>query len=182
MLTERDEFIYDEMICPCAYGRPSGGSGCACHRRGDGGVKDAIHRFSGSIWWKWIIRLLLRPAVYTFRKMPANWTMAGYISILIMLCALFGGAKSAYDLIIVDSMDPFWSVGGAILPGIYGICYNALHDDGILVNQQGSPFYKHDADEIQRSHKRIVSHFRSAVSIRLIFRPMPPDTGFWLCE
>ena len=27
-----------------------------------------------------------------------------------------------------------------ISPEFYGICYNALHDDGILINQQGSPF------------------------------------------
>ena len=28
-----------------------------------------------------------------------------------------------------------------------------------MVNQQGSPFYRHDAEAMQRSHKRIVSTF-----------------------
>ncbi len=95
MLTERDEFIYDEMITHVPMAAHPGIGMCLSSARETAAWSKslpAIHRFSGSIWWKWIIRLL-RPAVYTFRKMPANWTMSGYISILIMLCALFGGAK-----------------------------------------------------------------------------------------
>jgi len=46
------------------------------------------------------------------------------------------------------------------------------------VNQQGSPFYKHDADEIQRSHKRIVSTF----PISRVYQAHIPTyaAGYWL--
>jgi predicted membrane-bound spermidine synthase len=67
--------------------------------------------------------------------------------------------KEVYDLIIVDSNDPFGLSEGYFTKEFYGICYNALREDGIMVNQQGSPFYKHDAEAMQRSHKRIVNTF-----------------------
>ena len=54
--------------------------------------------------------------------------------------------SNEYDLIIVDSNDPFGPSEGYFTREFYGICYNALREDGIMVNQQGSPFYKHDAE------------------------------------
>ena len=85
--------------------------------------------------------------------------------------------SNEYDLIIVDSNDPFGPSEGYFTREFYGICYNALREDGIMVNQQGSPFYKHDAEAMQRSHKRIVNTFPISRVIRHIFRHMPPVTG-----
>ena len=85
--------------------------------------------------------------------------------------------EAKYDLIIVDSSDPFGPSEGLFTREFYGNCYNALKDDGIMVNQQGSPFYAEDAHAMQRSHKRIASTFRSAVFIRRTFRPLLRVTG-----
>ncbi len=49
--------------------------------------------------------------------------------------------KSKYDLIIVDSTDTIGPSEGFFTIEFYGNCYNALRADGIMVNQQGSPFY-----------------------------------------
>ena len=67
--------------------------------------------------------------------------------------------EGAYDLVIVDSTDPFGPSEGLFTREFYGSCHNALREDGIMVNQQGSPFYAEDAGAMQRSHKRIVSTF-----------------------
>ena len=49
--------------------------------------------------------------------------------------------EEEYDLIIVDSSDPFGPSEGLFTREFYGSCFNALKADGIMVNQQGSPFY-----------------------------------------
>ena len=83
-----------------------------------------------------------------------------------------------YDLIIVDSTDPFGPSESYFTKEFYGICYNALHEDGILVNQQGSPIYQHDAEAMQRSHQRIVSTF----PISRVYQAHIPTyaAGYWL--
>ena len=46
----------------------------------------------------------------------------------------------AYDLIIIDSPNPFGAGEGLFTKEFYGNCYNALHEDGIMINQNESPF------------------------------------------
>ena len=55
---------------------------------------------------------------------------------------------------------------------------NALKEDGIMVNQQGSPFYAEDASAMQRSHKRIASTF----PISRVYQAHIPTfaAGYWL--
>lgn len=64
-----------------------------------------------------------------------------------------------YDLIIVDSTDPFGPGEGLFTKEFYGNCYKALKEDGIMVNQHESPFYEQDALAMQRAHKRIIESF-----------------------
>mgnify|MGYP000853649295 CR=1 FL=1 len=85
--------------------------------------------------------------------------------------------EAKYDLIIVDSSDPFGPSEGLFTREFYGNCYNALKD-GIMVNQQGSPFYAEDAHAMQRSHKRIASTFQ----ISRVYQAHIPTfaAGYWL--
>ena len=53
--------------------------------------------------------------------------------------------ENEYDLIIVDSTDPFGPGEGLFTKEFYGNCYKALKEDGIMVNQHESPFYDEDA-------------------------------------
>ena len=86
--------------------------------------------------------------------------------------------EEEYDLIIVDSSDPFGPSEGLFTREFYGSCFNALKADGIMVNQQGSPFYAEDASAMQRSHKRIASTF----PISRVYQAHIPTfaAGYWL--
>ena len=67
--------------------------------------------------------------------------------------------EDEYDLIIIDSTDPFGPGEGLFTMEFYGNCYKALKEHGVLVNQHESPFYKGDALACQRAHRNIVHSF-----------------------
>ena len=86
--------------------------------------------------------------------------------------------SDAYDLIIIDSPNPFGAGEGLFTKEFYGNCFNALHEDGIMINQHESPFYKEEAFQCQRMHKRIVESF----PISRIYQAHIPSypSGHWL--
>ena len=86
--------------------------------------------------------------------------------------------EDEYDLIIIDSTDPFGPGEGLFTMEFYGNCYKALREDGIMVNQHESPFYQQDAYAMQRAHKRIVDSF----PISRVYQAHIPTypSGHWL--
>lgn len=86
--------------------------------------------------------------------------------------------EDMYDLIIVDSTDPFGPGEGLFTMEFYGNCQKALREDGIMVNQHESPFYTEDAIAMQRAHKRIVNSF----DICRVYQAHIPTypSGHWL--
>ena len=86
--------------------------------------------------------------------------------------------QGEYDLIIVDSTDPFGPGEGLFTMEFYGNCYKALKEHGVLVNQHESPFYKGDALACQRAHRNIVHSFELS---RLFQAHIPSyPSGHWL--
>ena len=86
--------------------------------------------------------------------------------------------EDEYDLIIIDSTDPFGPGEGLFTKEFYGSCYKALHADGIMVNQHESPFYDEDVAAMQRTHARIVQSFPLS---RLYQAHIPTyPSGHWL--
>ncbi|MGN0308598.1 MAG: polyamine aminopropyltransferase [Lachnospiraceae bacterium] len=180
MLTERDEFIYDEMIThvpmavhPCIQDVLVIGAG-------DGGVVRELARYEQI---RRIDLVEMDPEVvdacHTYLPENACRLNDSRVNIYFDNALRFiRRRKDEYDLIIVDSTDPFGPSEGYFTREFYGICYNALHDDGIMVNQQGSPFYQHDAQAMQRSHKRIVNTF----PISRVYQAHIPTyaAGYWL--
>ncbi len=69
------------------------------------------------------------------------------------------GKEDEYDLIIVASTDPFGPGEGLFTKEFYDNCYSALKKEGIMVNQHESPFYEADATACMRAHRRIVESF-----------------------
>ena len=180
MLTERDEFIYDEMITHVPMAAHPGIRDVLVIGAGDGGVVKELTRYT-SIQRIDLVEMDYQVVEACRLYLPENASKLDDERVHIYFdnaLRFIRRCKDAYDLIIVDSMDPFGPSEGHFTREFYGICYNALHDDGILVNQQGSPFYKHDADEIQRSHKRIVSTF----PISRVYQAHIPTyaAGYWL--
>ena len=180
MLTERDEFIYDEMITHVPMAVHPNVQDVLVIGAGDGGVVRELARYE-SIRRIDLVEMDEQVLDACRRYMPGNACRLDddRVHIYFDNALRFIRRKHArYDLIIVDSTDPFGPSEGYFTREFYGICYNALREDGIMVNQQGSPFYHQDAEAMQRSHKRIVSTF----PISRVYQAHIPTyaAGYWL--
>ena len=180
MLTERDEFIYDEMITHVPMAVHPNVQDVLVIGAGDGGVVRELARYD-TIRSIDLVEMDAQVIEACRRFLPENACRLDdeRVHIYFDNALRFIRRKQAqYDLIIVDSNDPFGPSEGYFTREFYGICYNALRDDGILVNQQGSPFYRHDAEAMQRSHQRIVRTF----PISRVYQAHIPTyaAGYWL--
>ena len=180
MLTERDEFIYDEMMTHVPMAVHPNIQDVLVIGAGDGGVVRELARYD-TIRSIDLVEMDAQVIEACRRFLPENACRLDdeRVHIYFDNALRFIRRKQAqYDLIIVDSTDPFGPSEGYFTREFYGICYNALRDDGILVNQQGSPFYRHDAEAMQRSHQRIVRTF----PISRVYQAHIPTyaAGYWL--
>ena len=180
MLTERDEFIYDEMMTHVPMAVHPGIHRVLIIGAGDGGVVRELTRYE-QIERIDLVEMDEMVVEACRRYLPGNACRLDDERVHIYYengLKFIRRKEDEYDLIIVDSTDPFGPSEGYFTREFYGICYNALRDDGIMVNQQGSPFYRHDAEAMQRSHKRIVSTF----PISRVYQAHIPTyaAGYWL--
>ena len=180
MLTERDEFIYDEMIVHVPMAVHPEIKDVLVIGAGDGGVVKELCRYE-QVECIDLVEMdpMVLEACRTFLPENASRLDDSRVHITFDNALRYIRRRTArYDLIIVDSNDPFGPSEGYFTREFYGICFNALKEDGIMVNQQGSPFYRHDAEAMQRSHKRIVSTF----PISRVFQAHIPTyaAGYWL--
>lgn len=179
MLTERDEFIYDEMMTHVPMAVHKGIKDILVIGAGDGGVVRELTRYDRV---EKIDLVEMDPMVVEACRnyLPGNACRMDDRRVHIYFenaLKFIRHRENSYDLIIVDSVDPFGPSEGFFTREFYGSCYNALREDGIMVNQQGSPFYKEDAIAMQRSHQRIVSTFPISKVYQAISPPMRRATG-----
>ena len=88
------------------------------------------------------------------------------------------GKQDEYDLIINDSTDPLGHTAGLFTKEFYGSCFKALHDDGIMVYQHGSPFFDEDEESCRAMHRKA---FRSFPISRVYQAHIPTcPSGYWL--
>ena len=88
------------------------------------------------------------------------------------------GKQDEYDLIINDSTDPLGHTAGLFTKEFYGSCYRALHEDGIMVYQHGSPFFDEDEESCRAMHRKA---FRSFPISRVYQAHIPTcPSGYWL--
>ena len=180
MLTERDEFIYDEMITHVPMAVHPGVRTVLVIGAGDGGVVRELTRYNQ------VERIDLvemdEMVVDACRQyLPTNACRLGDPRVNLFYenaLKYIRRCENQYDLIIVDSNDPFGPSEGLFTREFYGNCYKSLHDDGLMVNQQGSPFYTEDANAMQRSHKRIANTF----PVSRVYQAHIPTyaAGYWL--
>lgn len=83
-----------------------------------------------------------------------------------------------YDLIIVDCADPYGPAEGLFTKEFYGTCWKALKEDGILINQHESPYYKEHSRSVQRAHKHIQAVFPYSTVYQCHIPSYP--SGHWL--
>ena len=88
------------------------------------------------------------------------------------------GKQDEYDLIINDSTDPLGHTAGLFTKEFYGSCFKALHDDGIMVYQHGSPFFDEDEDACRAMHRKAYKSF----PISRVYQAHIPTcpSGYWL--
>lgn len=180
MLTEKDEFIYHEMIVHPAMAVHPSAKRILVIGAGDGGVVRELVRYSCV---EHIDLVEIDEAVINVCKeyLPKTACCLNDDRVSIHIqdgLKYIRKCKDEYDLIIVDSTDPFGPGEGLFTKEFYGNCYKALKDDGIMVNQHESPFYPEDAIAMQRAHKRIVDSF----PISRVYQAHIPTypSGHWL--
>lgn len=180
MVTERDEFIYHDMITHVPMATNPTIRKVLVIGAGDGGTIRELTRYPSieqidmveideqvvEVCKKWIPQTasqLEDPRVRLFFEDGLKFVRQ---------------QENTYDLIIVDSTDPFGPGEGLFTKEFYGNCYKALTKDGILVNQHESPFYEEDAVAMQRAHRRIKSLFPIAMVYQAHIPTYP--SGHWL--
>lgn len=180
MLTERDEFVYHEMIVHVPMAVNPEAKRVLVIGGGDGGAVRELTRYPGigHIDLVEIDREVVE-ACKKYLPQTAGKLDDPRVSIYYEDGLRFiRDRRDEYDLILVDSTDPFGPGEGLFTKEFYGNCYKALSPDGILVNQQESPFYKSDAVAMQRAHQRIVQSF----PISRVYQAHIPtySSGHWL--
>ena len=180
MLTEKDEFIYHEMMVHVPMAVHPNVRSVLVIGAGDGGVVRELVKFPE------VERIDLveidRQVVQVCREyLPKVSCSLGDERVHIYYedgMKFVRRKEEEYDLIIVDSTDPFGPGEGLFTKEFYGNCYKALGAEGIMVNQHESPFYEADAKACMRAHKRIVESF----PISRVYQAHIPTypSGHWL--
>ncbi len=180
MLTQRDEFIYHEMITHPAFAVNPHIQRVLVIGAGDGGVARELVKYSDILQID-VVEIDLRVVEVSKQYLPQ--TACGFDDPRVQLYFEDGlkfvrRKENAYDLIVVDSTDPFGPGEVLFTREFYGNCYQALTDKGILINQHESPFYAGDAKEMQQAHRRIAQVF----PISRVYQAHIPTypSGHWL--
>ncbi len=161
MVTEKDEFIYHDMIVHVPMATNPSIKKVLVIGAGDGGTIRELVKYDGIEQIDMVeIDKMVVDVCMEFIPQTASKLNDPRVNLYYEDGLKFVRTKeNTYDLIIVDSTDPFGPGEGLFTKEFYGNCYKALHDDGILVNQHESPFYSEDALGMQRAHQRIIGFF-----------------------
>ena len=161
MATQKDEFIYHDMIVHVPMASNPDIKNVLVIGAGDGGTLRELTRYDTLEHIdmveidKAVVDACREYLPFLAYKLDDKRVDIHYADGLKFVRA----KQNEYDLIIVDSTDPFGPGEGLFTKEFYGNCYEALKKDGILVNQHESPYYEEDANDMKRAHKRINEYF-----------------------
>ncbi|MCY6356256.1 polyamine aminopropyltransferase [Clostridium sp. ZS2-4] len=180
MVTEKDEFIYHDMITHVAMATNPEIKTVLVIGAGDGGTVRELTRYSSI---EKIDMVEIDELVVKASKEYLPFTACKLDDPRVNLYFEDGikfveGKENLYDLIIVDSTDPIGPGEGLFTTEFYTNCYNALTEKGILVNQNESPYYEHNAREMKRAHSKIKKIFPIAEAYQYHMPTYP--SGHWL--
>jgi spermidine synthase len=180
MITEKDEFIYHEMIVHVAMATNLNAKKILVIGAGDGGTirelakYDTIEKIDMVEIDKRVVDICKEYFPQTACKLDDPRVNIFYEDGL----KFVRNKENEYDLIIVDSTDPFGPGEGLFTKEFYGNCFKALKEDGILVNQHESPYYDNDARAMKDAHEKIVGVF-PIIKVYQLHIPTYPS-GHWL--
>ena len=180
MLTEKDEFIYHEMITHVPMAVSPDTKKVLVIGAGDGGTIRELCRYDKV---EHIDLVEIDETVVQVCREYLPQTACRLDDERVKLHFEDGmkfvrTRQDEYDLIIVDSTDPFGPGEGLFTREFYGNCYKALRENGILINQHESPYYENDALAMRRAHGRIKKVFPVAQVYQAHIPTYP--SGHWL--
>lgn len=180
MVTQKDEFIYHDMIVHVPMATNLAIKKVLVIGAGDGGTIRELTRYA-SIEHIDMVEIDEKVVEVCRKYLPQTASKLTDPRVHIYYrdgLQFVRGKENEYDLIIVDSTDPFGPGEGLFTKEFYGNCYKALKEDGILVNQHESPYYDTYADSLRRAHEKIVSFF----PITKVYQAHIPTypSGHWL--
>lgn len=161
MLTQKDEFIYHDMIVHVPMATNPNIKKVLLIGGGDGGSVRELTRYS-TIESIHMVEIDQRVVECCREFLPQTSSKLDDSRIRLFYedgIKFISTKQNEYDLIIVDSTDPIGPGEGLFTEEFYKNCYGALKDDGILVNQHESPYYDNTAKLMKRTHKRIKQFF-----------------------
>lgn len=180
MVAEKDEFIYHEMIAHVPMSVNPEIKNVLVIGGGDGGTVKQLVRYDGIESIDLVeIDYEVVEACKKFLPSVSSGLNDSRVNIHYEDGLKFvRSTKEKYDLIIVDSTDPFGPGEGLFTREFYGNCFRALSDSGIMVNQHESPYYENYANSLVRAHKRIKGVF----PVHKIYQAHIPTypSGHWL--
>lgn len=161
MVTEKDEFIYHEMITHVANATNRNIKNVLVIGAGDGGTVRELTRYNNI---KNIDMVEIDEVVVRASQEFLPFTSCKLTDKRVKLFFEDGikfikGKENLYDLIIIDSTDPIGPGEGLFSIDFYTDCFNALTEKGILINQCESPYYPTNAKEMKRSFNKLKSLF-----------------------
>ncbi len=180
MVTEKDEFIYHDMITHVPLATNPDIKNVLVIGAGDGGTVRELLRYDTI---SHIDMVEIDEEVVKVCREYLPVTACGLTDERVHLYFEDGlkyvrRQEGKYDLIIVDSTDPFGPGEGLFTKEFYGNCYRALNEEGILVNQHESMYYSSYAASMKRAHQRIKASFPIAKIYQAHIPTYP--SGHWL--
>lgn len=180
MVTEKDEFIYHEMMVHVPMATNPNIQKVLVIGAGDGGTVRELTRYDHI---QHIDMVEIDPMVVEVSREFLPQTACKLDDPRVHLYFEDGlkfirNKDGQYDLIIVDSTDPFGPGEGLFTREFYGNCHEALTKDGILVNQHESPYYNTYAKAMKRAHHCISETFEHCHVYQAHIPTYP--SGHWL--
>ena len=180
MVTQKDEFIYHDMIVHVPMATNPNIKKICVIGAGDGGTVRELLRYPHI---QLIDMVEIDPMVVdvslAYLPQTANQLHNEKVNLFFEDGLKFIRSKEQeYDLIIVDSTDPFGPGEGLFTKEFYSNCYRALNAHGILVNQHESPYYPAFERNMRRAHQRISEVFEVAKVYQAHIPTYP--SGHWL--
>ncbi|MFV0288397.1 MAG: polyamine aminopropyltransferase [Mycoplasmatales bacterium] len=181
MVTEKDEFIYHDMIVHPAMAVNPKIQKVLVIGGGDGGTVRELTRYKTITTIDMVeIDEEVVKLCQKFIPQTASQLVDKRVNLFFEDGVAFvnKAQTNSYDLILVDSTDPIGPGEGLFTTAFYQNCYRILNDNGILINQHESPYFEQYAQEMLRSHGKLKNIFPIAKVYQ--FHQAIYPSGHWL--
>jgi spermidine synthase len=179
MLTEKDEFIYHEMITHLPLYTHPNPKKVLIIGGGDGGTLREVvkHTCVEEAVLVEIDQMVLDVSRKYFPEVAIGLDSPKAKIRIEDGIKFVKETQEKFDLVIIDSTDPIGPAVGLFHKDFYTACFNCLNNDGLLVCQSETPFLKEQAQYVKDIHHSLKQIF-PLVQLYLSYIPAYPS-GAW---